>query len=81
MILSNSKIFGSGSNQRDNIIIGGKAALYREKNFYLTSIKQIGFINAEAGDYRLQNNSPYLKKGFGGKQIGANLNSQTVGRK
>ncbi|MDQ3180034.1 MAG: hypothetical protein M3Q33_05895, partial [Acidobacteriota bacterium] len=74
------KFFSNGT-VADNIIVSGKAALYREENFYLTSIKQIGFINAEAGDYRLQNNSPYLKKGFGGKQIGANLNSQTVGRK
>lgn len=74
------KFFSNGT-VANNIIIGGKAALYREKNFYLTSIKQVGFINAETSDYRLQSSSPYLNKGFGGKQIGANVNPQTVGRK
>jgi hypothetical protein len=74
------KFFSNGTVE-GNIIIGGKATLYREKNFYLTSIKQIGFINAEAGDYRLQSASPYLNKGFGGKQIGANLNLQPASKK
>ena len=74
------KFFSNGT-VADNVIIGGKASLYKEKNFYLNSIKQVGFTNAEVGDYRLQNDSPYLTKGFGGKQIGANVNPQTVGRK
>ena len=64
-----------------NAIIGGNAALYYGKNMYPASIRQIGFINPEAGDYRLRPDSPLQGKGFGGKQIGADLNPQTVGAK
>ncbi len=73
-----AKFFSNGT-VTGNIIIGGKAALYRQPNFYPTSIKQVGFINAAADDFRLQSGSPYLNKGIGGKQVGANVNPQTVG--
>lgn len=64
-----------------NAVIGGNASLYYGKNMYPTSIKQLGFINAEAGDYRLRPDSPLRGKGFGGKQIGADLDPQMVGGK
>ncbi len=36
-------------------------------------------MNAEKGDYRLTADNPFLKKGFEGKPIGANLDPSTVG--
>ncbi len=62
----------------NNIIVGGGSSIYRSRNFYPTSIKQIGFINAETGDYRLRSDSPYLNKGSNGKQIGANFDSRSA---
>jgi hypothetical protein len=62
-----------------NIIVGGKSSLYKEKNFFLNSIGEIGFTNAEKGDYRLPANNPYLNKGFGSKRIGADLDVKLVG--
>jgi hypothetical protein len=64
-----------------NAIIGGDAALYHGKNIYPNSIKQIGFVNAETGDYRLRPDSPLRGKGFNGKIIGADLDPKTVGGK
>ena len=72
------KFFPDGT-VTSNIIIGGNSSLYREKNFFLNSIAQVGFVNAEKGDYRLRSDSPYLNKGFGGKQVGANLDLSLVG--
>ena len=63
----------------NNIIVGGSAADYGRDNFYPTSIKQIGFENPEADNFVLQSNSPYKNRGFQGKQVGANLDPQTVG--
>jgi len=74
------KLFSNGT-VTGNIIIGGKSSLYREKNFFVSSIGQVGFVNAEKGDYRLRSDSPYLNKGFGGKRIGADLDAKLVGGK
>ncbi len=73
-----NKLFSNGT-VTGNIIIGGKASLYREKNFFLNSINQVGFVSAENGDYRLRQDSPYLNKGFDNKRIGADLDPQSVG--
>jgi hypothetical protein len=59
-----------------NAIVGGDIARYRTGNFYPVSIRQIGFVDAEGGDYQLRPDSPLQGKGFGGKQIGANLDSK-----
>lgn len=61
----------------NNIIIGGEPSIYGNKNFFPTSIRQIGFANMK--NYSLESNSPYKTRGFDGKQIGANLNPQDVG--
>lgn len=63
----------------NNIIIGGSANDYGRDNFYPTSVKQIGFENADKDNFALQSNSPYINKGFEGKQVGANLDPKTVG--
>lgn len=73
--------FFPGGDISFNAVIGGAATLYRGKNLYPASIKQIGFVNPEKNDYRLLPNSPLRGKGAGGKTIGADLNYAAVGGK
>ncbi|MBC7899303.1 MAG: hypothetical protein H7070_04555 [Saprospiraceae bacterium] len=73
--------FFPGGTVANNIIVGGASSLYREKNFFLSSLSQVGFMNAGAGDYRMRSDGPYLNKGFGGKRIGADLDPKMVGGK
>ena len=73
--------FFSGGSVTGNIIIGGSSTLYKEPNVFLDSINQVGFENLQNGEYRLKPNSPYLKAGFGGKRIGADLDAKSVGGK
>ena len=68
-----------GGSVANNVIIGGDPALYKEKNFYPTSIRQVGFVNAAAGDYGLRSDSPYLNKGADGGRIGAQIDTRRVG--
>lgn len=75
-----AKFFSNGS-VAGNIIIGGSSQLYKEPNVFLASLSQVGFENPENGEYRLKANSPYLKQGFGGKRIGADLDAKRVGGK
>ena len=65
----------------DNVIIGGSASRYRERNFYPGSVREVGFANPTSGDYRLAPQSPYINKGTGGTSIGAQLNPERVGRR
>ena len=74
------KLFSKGT-VTGNIIVGGNSTLYKEPNIFLASLSQIGFENSENGEYRLKANSPYLKMGFGGKRIGADLDTKCVGGK
>jgi hypothetical protein len=74
------KLFSNGT-VTGNIIIGKKFALYKEKNFFVSSIQEVGFVSPEKGDYRLRSGNPYLNKGFGGKRIGADLDAKLVGGK
>jgi hypothetical protein len=71
----------SGGSVTGNIIIGGSSALYKEPNVFLASINHVGFEDLQNGEYRLKPNSPYLKAGFGGKRIGADLDPRSVGGK
>jgi hypothetical protein len=68
--------FFPGADITHNAIIGGNPASYRGKNIYPSSVQQIGFMNFEAKDYRLRPDSPLRGRGFGGKQIGADLDSK-----
>jgi Right handed beta helix region len=65
----------------NNIIIGGDVATYGRNNILPPTIAAVSFINQSKNDYRLPPNSPFLTKGYEGKQIGANLDPQTVGGK
>ena len=63
----------------NNIIVGGKASDYGTSNFYPPAIGQIGFVDTAKGNYQLDPGSPYVKKGIGGKSVGATLDPRTVG--
>jgi hypothetical protein len=63
----------------NNAIIGGKSEILGEQNFYPNSLEEIGFVSLK--DYRLRSDSKYMTKGFGGKQVGANIDSKMVGGK
>ena len=63
----------------NNVIVGGDARDYGAANLYPTSSNQIGFADPGKSDYRLRSDSPFMKKGSDGKQIGANLDPATVG--
>ena len=60
----------------NNAIVGGDASLYKGRNMYPASLKQIKFMNADSGDYRLSPDSPLRKAGAGGADIGANIPPQ-----
>jgi hypothetical protein len=63
----------------NNIIIGGDASLYKGRNFYPLSIRQVGFVDAVGMNYRLGDQSPYLHQGLNGEPVGAHIQSQRVG--
>jgi hypothetical protein len=64
-----------------NAIVGGASKNYGLKNFFPTSVRQLGLMNAENGDLRLRPDSPLRGKGFQGKNIGADLDPKTIGGK
>ncbi len=73
--------FFSGGSVTGNIIISGNSTLYKEPNVFLNSLNLVGFEDIANGEYRLKSKSPYLKAGFAGKRIGADLNTKLVGGK
>ncbi|HEX8370387.1 MAG TPA: hypothetical protein VF604_17705 [Pyrinomonadaceae bacterium] len=73
--------FFPGGDVSFNAIIGGDGALYRGKNMYPSSLRQLGFVNFEARDFTLRPDSTLRGKGFQGKNIGADLDARTVGGK
>lgn len=73
--------FFPGGTVTGNIIIGGNKALYRELNIFLATLDQVGFENVGTRNYALRPNSSYLKAGFGGKRIGADVDLLKVGSK
>ena len=68
-----------GGSIANNIIVGGDRTLYKENNFYPNSIRQIGFVNYQNGDYGLRADSPYINKGVDGGRIGAEIDYRKVG--
>ena len=72
--------FFPGSIVTNNAIIGGDAGLYKGRNMYPASIKQLKFVNPDASDYRLQPDSPLRRAASDGTDIGASLDPQKVGK-
>jgi hypothetical protein len=69
-----------GSVMTNNAIIGGDASLYRGRNMYPATLKELKFVNPEAGDYRLRPDSPLRRAASDGTDIGASLDPQNVGK-
>jgi hypothetical protein len=69
----------SGATLEKNIIVGGSSGDYGSRNYYPSSIRQIGFIDPNSNNYNLKAGSPYLKRGVGNKAIGAVLDVRQVG--
>ena len=60
---------------KKNVIINGQAAVYPEKNFFPSSIDEVGFVDLAAEDFRLAPSSPYKKAGTKKKDIGADIDA------
>ena len=73
--------FFPGGDVSFNAIIGGDGSLYRGKNMYPSSLRQLGFVSYEAQNFALRPDSPMRGKGFQGKNIGADLDMRTIGGK
>jgi hypothetical protein len=61
----------------NNAMIGGDASIYRGRNMYPGTIKQLKLLNPEGGDFRPRPDSPLKGAGTGGADIGANLDPRT----
>lgn len=56
-----------------NVIVGGRAELYPQKNFFPASIDDVGFMNRVGGDYRLKGTSRYKRAATNGADIGVDF--------
>lgn len=54
-----------------NAIVGGDASLYRGRNIYPATWKELKFLDLDGGNYALRADSPLRHAGFGGADIGA----------
>ncbi len=66
-----------GARAAGNIIIGGRADLYREPNLFPASVEQVGFESLREG-FRLRSDSPFHPSAIG-RKIGAELDVSRVG--
>lgn len=60
---------------KKNVIINGRATIYPKKNYFPSSIDEVGFVDPAAGDFRLAPSSPYKEAGTKNKDIGADLDA------
>ena len=68
--------FASGYLYTNNAMIaGGTASGYPANNYFASALSNLGFIDPANGDYRLSTSSPYLNKGYDGRDIGADINT------
>jgi hypothetical protein len=58
---------------RNNVIAGANNSLYPPNNFYPASLKDVGFVSVESGNFRLNPQSPYLKIGPEKRALGVNF--------
>jgi hypothetical protein len=68
-------IYAGGSLVTNNAIAnGGGGATYPANNFFPATLGSLGFVDLAGGNYRLSASSPYLGKGYDGRDIGADIN-------
>ena len=58
---------------RNNVIVGANASLYPPRNFYPASLREVGFMGPEIGDFRLNPRSRYNQVSGQSAPIGANF--------
>ena len=63
------------SEFKKNIIINGRAAAYPKKNYFPSSIDEVGFVDLAAENFRLAPSSLFRKAGTKNKDIGADIDA------
>ena len=69
-----------GSVFKKNAIVGGRSAIYPKKNFFPTSLEEVGFVDLAAGNYRLAATSAYKRAGVKSKDVGADIDAIDAAR-
>lgn len=69
-----------GASISDNLIVNNKRIPKSDiyvppRNFFAEDFSAIGFVNWQAGNYRLNANSKYKNKGSNGKDLGADIDA------
>jgi hypothetical protein len=68
-------LYATGALVTNNAIAdGGDASTYPANNFFPSTLANVGFVDLNGGNYRLSASSPYLGKGYDGREIGADMN-------
>lgn len=60
---------------KKNIIINGRADVYPKKNYFPSSIDEVGFVDPAAENFRLAPSSLFRKAGTKNKDIGADIDA------
>ena len=79
---STIRAFMSDGSFVGNVLLIGSGAGYPDNNLYPNNIPVLGFVNANALDFRLLPNSPLRKRGSDGRDVGADveaINAATAG--
>jgi hypothetical protein len=70
--------FFPGASFQKNVIVGGDASSHPKDNFFPTSLEKVGFVDLQAGDYRLRGVSPYSRAATDGRDIGVDVDALTA---
>lgn len=62
-----------GSTFQKNVLVGGPEKSYPMGNFFPATMQDVGFVDYDAGDFRLKPDSPYAKAGTDGLDVGADV--------
>ncbi|HEU4722276.1 MAG TPA: right-handed parallel beta-helix repeat-containing protein, partial [Gemmatimonadaceae bacterium] len=66
--------YASGWLYTNNVMAnGGLASSYPASNYFPATLSSIGFVDLSGGNYRLSAGSPYLGKGYDGRDVGADI--------
>jgi hypothetical protein len=65
---------------KKNVIVGGQSAIYPKKNFFPSSLEEVGFIDLAEGNYRLAATSAYKNAGVKSRDVGADIDAIEAAR-
>ena len=65
--------FAPGYLFTNNVIVGSGQGTYPANTWWASSLGSVGFVNLAGGDYHLSGSSPYLGKGYDGREVGADI--------